>query len=470
MRAFVAILAVCVGFGAAAPSALADSPPEIDGMESVDDREVRAQLLGDVGVASLGGDLFLQLTVSASIAYDGWRFVPRLPLRFRMVDEPPPGLKAIRDQDWDTLSDFGRLLPHLSYGPDGELFHVRVGEMPNVTLGFGALIDRYNNTLDIDHYQTGVYASVNHELAGGQLFVDDAFDPNLAAMRVVLKPLSWVPLIPWPADKLQLGISVGADFRAPRGVAAGKVQPLVADQARRVEVTEAEALPLFAVDLSMPVDLFGDLRLTPYLEVASLDFATAGVHVGLGVAWRIDAMSHLRVRAEYRYHSAGHMPGYVSTFYDVERFSYAGQTKREHAAQWGEAGHGFDVEVELAMPPWLRLAIGVAHDTDSGTDVRVDLNAPNIGPVELRGSLVMLDIAGVADLDPTTLASEGLRRLMAVGQVRIRIFDWLHLRGAVKHQWRLTDLEVFPAPTAKLEGRYATGLDYEAGVQGQLNF
>ncbi len=466
MRAWIA--ALVVGLLVSSPVHAGDLP-DVDAGRSVDDRAVTAQLSGELALIALADEPFVQITASAVIAYRGWRFVPRVPVRFRLVDDRYPELGALRAQDWDEVGDFSRLLPKVSYGRDGELFHVRVGELPDATVGFGALVDRYDNTIDIDHYQTGVYASVNHPMMGGQLLVDDAFDPAVALLRFVARPLSWGPALPWPLGSLQLGVTLGADFRAPHVAAVGKLRPLMADAERRVVVSESEPLALFAADVSLPVDVFDDrLRLTPYVEVASLDFGTSGVHVGVIAAWRIDAMSHLRIRGEYRYHAAGHMPGYVSAFYDVERVAYArGRTKRSFAEQLGAAGHGFLLEADVKLPPWVGLGVQVAHDTAGGTDVRIDVSAPNMGPVELRGGIVALDIDGISDFD-SVAAARGLKRLVAVGQVRIRIVDGLLLRGAIKHQWRLVDLIPADSASAGYEGDFAAGLDWEVGVVGQL--
>lgn len=465
---------------AAGPSAaIAESPiaaeptsPALDGMASVDDRTITGQLIGELGFGSLADDLFIHLTISGVIAYDGWRIVPRLPLRFRVADGLPSDRGVLRGQDWDEISDFGRLLPLLSYGRDGELVHVRLGELPDVTIGFGDLVDHYANTPDVDHYQAGLYASVNHKVIGGQLLVDDVLNPSLAVMRVVARPLAALDAMPWPLDSLQIGITGGADFRAPLRMAPGKLQPLVADETRTAQVAESRILPLFGADLALPMDVLdGTVRVTPYASFATLDFESAAFHLGLAVAWRIDALSQLRLRAEYRYSGHRHLAGYVSANYDLERQDYGGRTKLNHLEGSARSSHGALAEARLELPPWVVVGAQVAYDAAAGTDVKVDVSVPNFGPVEFRGSLTVLDVAGdLGTTDGLVAAGEQLvsatTRLSAVAQVRVKVAEWLLLRGAVKQQWRMTDLT--PTSDGRLEGRIGTGLDYELGVIGQL--
>ena len=226
-------------------------------------------------------------------------------------------------------------------------------------------------------------------------------------------------------------------------------------------------MAMLGLDVSMPIALFGDaLMITPYASVDSLDVESFGAQFGVFSDWRFEPLQKLRLHAAYRYAGPRHLAGYVSSFYDVERFSYAGsQPKRGLLQRSAAVGHGFKVEADLAMPPWFDVGLGIAHDDVSGTDLWAHVALPNLGPVELRGVLVALDI----DARRARESPRSVDRLWLAGQVRIRLLDWLHLRGAVKHRWRLDNLQPQSGSAERFEGALSTGLDAEVALQGQFS-
>src|SRR5690606_24695767 len=95
-----------------------------------------------------------------------WRIAPRIPLRIRLIDDAPETDDVIRTEDWDEVSDWARLAGYVQYGRFGEPYVVRYGELDGVTIGHGSLVNRYYNTIDIDHYQGGVFASLDFGFGG----------------------------------------------------------------------------------------------------------------------------------------------------------------------------------------------------------------------------------------------------------------------------------------------------------------
>ena len=105
-----------------------------------------------LSLASIGEDKFLGFNLGYVFQTGKWRIAPRLALRFRIDDEPPESDEIIRTEDYDEVADFARLLAFVQYGYLGEPLILRYGEISGVTIGHGSIVNRYFNTIDIDHY------------------------------------------------------------------------------------------------------------------------------------------------------------------------------------------------------------------------------------------------------------------------------------------------------------------------------
>lgn len=387
-----------------------------------------------VELSRIGEDLFLDVNLVYVIKADEWRIAPRLPLRLRLVDEEPKTTKAIRTEDWDEPSDWARVLAFVQYGGFGQPVFFRYGELNGVTIGHGALVNRYFNSVDIDHYQGGVFAMVDLDFAGGEVLLDNVFGPEIFVGRGYVRPFSLIEGWARPLRLMKFGVTAGADFTAPLAVATSNGS-IYAHPDWQPIVLADEVAGLFSVDLEVPAVSTPHFDLVPYLDVATVDGKGAGLHAGSFVNVRFDTESSLRTRLEYRYEGSGYEAGYVSPFYEIQRYSHLGGDPKLAQLRHGEIAargrHGFYLETELRYRNALRYGLIYAHRGERrGHDLLMRLRLRELGPVQLTLMLARLGFSGFDNL----FAAD---RTMWGATVRVTPLEWLFVRASVVNEWWL---------------------------------
>jgi len=414
-----------------------------------------------VSLQSIGDDEYLALNVGYVFQTGKWRIAPRFALRLRIADGPPESSDLVRLEDYDEPSDFARLLAFVQYGYVGEPVVVRYGEMSGITIGHGSIVNRYFNTIDIDHYQGGVYAFGDAGFIGAEGLVNDLFHPDVMVARVFVRPFDGLQeTAPLPLSGLKLALTLGADLAAPTAIAQDDGR-LFTTPEWEPEVLGDRFLPMAAIDLEVPVVSSPHVDVVPYLDVATIDFDSLGVHVGTYVNTRFTRKSALRSRIEYRWTGAGHDPGYVSPFYEIERFSLHGGepklTAIENDAPFAHAWSGMHLELDLKIEKLLSWSVIF---TTSGRDPQYDLltrlKLPYLGPVRLTLFLARLGFDDFDDL------FDNERTLMGAA-ARVMVLDPIFVRGRIVQEWWL-------ARDAQGATSYGTTTDWDLGAGVLLEF
>jgi len=428
-----------------------------------------------VSLQSIGEDDYLSLNIGYVFQKDKWRVAPRLPLRFRINDEPPETDDVIRVEDYDEVSDFARILAFVQYGHVGDPLVVRYGEMNGITIGHGSIVNRYFNTIDIDHYQGGVYAFGDADLIGAEGVLNDVFDPNVLVGRVFTRPLWFIKDLPLPLHGLKIGVTAGADFAAPLAIKQ-QGEKLFTTPEWEPEVLVKRATGMYALDLEVPCVSTPHLDVVPYVDLATRDFETLGVHVGSFVNVRVTRKTTLRARIEYRHIGAGHDPGYISPFYEIERFAYpapllgsevdgelGGLPKLRLAqAQLPPFARSYDgAHLELDLRIERALALSVLF-TSSGRTPRYDLltrlKLPNLGPLRLTLFLARL---GFDDFDFSEIFGNE-RTVMGIS-MRLMVVGPFFMRAKIVKEWWL-------ARDGSGASGYRTVTDWDLGAGVILDF
>ncbi len=183
----------------------------------------------------------------------------------------------LREADWDSLDDLGRVVRLVRAGET-----LKVGALPNSSLGHGTLVRRYHNRVDDDTWRLGAQLRFEGEQGGGAGFVDHLVGPPVVAARL--------------HARLSSLIEVGA---------TGAVDTFTPEQEARAGYGADLSLHLIEEALS----LYGDFNLLN---------TSPGAHVGVegrrgSGAWRVDG------RLEGGWSSAGYRPGIFDTGYLVDR-------------------------------------------------------------------------------------------------------------------------------------------------------
>lgn len=411
---------------------------------------------GMVSLNKAGEDLYMFLNLSAVFVGRNWAFGPRLPLRLRLIDRSPRTPSVIRREDWDEISDFARLLAFFQVGHPGERYFLRIGELPGVTLGHGTIINRYFNSIDIDHYQGGVYAYLDPGIIGGELLLDNVFDPDIFAARVFLRPMNPLKSLPYALRKLKIAVSAGGDFQAPLEVLEAQDGELLVDSNFSPQISKSAAMPFFGLDLEVPLVSRPHADFVPYVDLNSIDAKGAGVHIGAFLTLRFDPLREWRTRLEYRYSGAHYEPDYINAFYEIHRVRYRDRdTKltwlRNNERQGGRSG--FYAETEFRWAGLMDYTLVFANDQGpDNTDLMMKLELPHLGPIRLGLFFARLDFDGLRDFF-------GANDTVLAASIRYNFLERFYVRLRVVNDWWLEHSE-----DAGARYRTKTNFDFGFGI------
>lgn len=262
----------------------------------------------DIGFGAVDEDGFFLLYLEQGLEWRGLKIRLAGPFRLRIIDRSPEDSGVLREQDWDTASDFMRIVREISFARTWDAGEVEfyLGEQNNVKIGHGSLMDGYFNSTQIDYYQGGVLLR-GHYLGNGLEFtMNNIIAPEILAGRVFIAPLGWFMKNSW-AERLEIGFTLGADISAPyrtEGTGYTTIWAAGGDVAFR------------AIDKTW-------LVLTPYVALMGMD-GDLGVHAGLSASWEISASKklYLHVRGEYRYVGSDYHPAVYDPFYEYNKWYY----------------------------------------------------------------------------------------------------------------------------------------------------
>lgn len=288
---------------------------------------------------ALGAGMFgREAAASAEVGVDvsGEQYALGLGGRLRWVAD-----EGVRTHDWDEPSEWATFVRYLMYtrvtppGDDSVKLVAAMGQLGNVGLGHGALIQGFTTGLDVDHRHLGAQLRVERGRFGVEGLLDDVIAPRVAGVRGY-----------WQRRELHhglgLGVSTAADFAAPRTVAAPEPG---------MSVVETGFLPMVALDGSARLhdqSATGEQRIagTVHAELAAIGAVAAGLHLGLTLDGglgdtRVAASGSLVVGTD------GYVPGWVGPLYERDRVQLgetpgaASQLDRARAGGLGHLGSRF---------------------------------------------------------------------------------------------------------------------------------
>lgn len=368
----VAAALVLMTAGVASAQDVAPPPelPAADAGAGAGEGGFAATLGADVTFGQLAEDWFLNVLLRFEFSISKLKVGIQGPLRLRVIDEDPQNDSVIREEDWDEVSDYFKIIRFVQWSEPDDVFYARVGEFSGATLGHGTLMRNYLNVIDIDHFQLGIDTKVNTVWGGGEFVLDNIAGPNVVGLRGFVRPWAFVD-----PESFFTGWSVGTtylgDFAAPHAIHVDEAtgQPRVDDDNNLRYSTAVTSL--WGIDTDFTVLDESWVQITPYTDfnVLAGDRTGVGYHLGVDVIFLLPANSGVDVKLEYRYLGAHYSPQYVDSLYEVQRLVYP-----------SPAAYGPDV-----VPPTKRQAIAAA---DEGAHGYVgELGASILGLARIVGSL-----------------------------------------------------------------------------------
>jgi len=416
---------------------------------------------GLAGVAMIGEDYYATISVGTALRFGKVGVGVQAPLRFRVIDNDPKGGGTLRKEDWDELGDYTKILRYVEYGSPGDPIYLRLGELIGTSIGNGTIIDRYYNTIDIDHYRTGLRFDFDTGTWGVQTMLSSLTTSPLVALRPYYRPLteSAIPIL----KTLTVGLTFAVDPSAPDALDKDASGNPVMDDKNNLQ-TQNKAAWLAGVGASLEVFKNDLIQIVPYVDLNTFELrglGSVGAHIGTFINLHpVPGVLDLDSRWEYRRFGGHYLPGYVSTTYEIERVNYLGTFVPKaaflrHATRDDLGVNGFYGSLDFAILQNIRVT-GVAekYDSDQGGNVMVRLLLPYIANLQFSAYYMKRGFAAFKDaFDPDSA--------MAIAALRYKIQGPLFLQGNFTRQWRAV---ADPTP------RYETIDDFRVGVGVDFRF
>jgi hypothetical protein len=418
---------------------------------------------GALSFAKYQEDYFLNVTLGTAFSFGKFSFGVQAPLKIRVIDKDPENDQWYREEDWDSASDWTRILRFFQYGSPKDLFYIRIGELVAATVGHGTIVNRYYNTLDLDNYFTGLWTAVNLEYGGLELMTNNVLSWNVFATRAYVRPFTFVESAHPFLKKFAVGTTFAADFAAP----SRRANKALTDSSD----LESEVVASFwGIDLEWEVLRNEIMAITPYT-----DFNVFG---SLGVGWHLGvlneftfAKSSLLVRLEYRLLSAQHGANYFNTLYDIERVTFLPLPQFAEASPnpavpkywYHKEATGLKLRNgfygELFANIGGLFGIGGIYEDYQGPDnanVTLRLDLPAILKVKASAYYTRRNFDGLSELF-------SLDDAWLVAELRYQFFGPLYAYGLFSRYWReIDDPEGFTA--------YESTDSYQFGVGASFTF
>ncbi len=405
----------------------------------------------EVGTSWLAGDQFVDLTPWLQFEDGPLQFGLAAPVRFRVLDSDPkdscatPGLRC---QDWDTRTDWTRILRHLDWGGWSGDINVHIGDLTGITVGHGELVHRYYNNLLFDTWRTGALIEVMQPTWGLTALTGDVLQADMLALRAWGRPVThgyW--------QRLRFGLQAAFDRKVGVATAPGVLGP-DATPVGSGGPWQADA-PLIAADLSLLV--WGDDR-----RALSSWFSLSG-HVADAMAVHLGTSFHRRgalaavISLEGRYilpigsHTASYMPAWFGPTYELDSHSLHNAVASA-PDRTGLATGGTKATFELARENGFRLVSLVDWLYDRRLDTEVWWQTNPHAQLSVRAMWFKRW--------HRQSASDPLDQ-MAYATAKLRVSDIWYANLALGKRWRLS--ETFAAGQSPLHSE----LEVRLGFGGQ---
>ena len=472
--------------GTPAPQGGASSPPPSQGGNPTSSIPDPGTMFGGagpgaffgLGIGSDNGDWYLKTIINTDFSIGPVGLGLALPLSLLVNNNEDVGCdnkpcsrdsktywSVIRRRDWDNPSDWLRFIRYVRYGHKRETFYALVGQHWSSSIGHGTLVNRYNNTLNLDLNKVGVALDVNTTFFGAETLVDNVFDPNLLAARAYLRPFGDVPFLRGWA----VGSTIAVDLNAPRGLlcknsTSGLVgpcltaspQPLVVNSEGNPGIDYSQLQLTFGVDTEYELLNNSLIRLVPYIDGNRIAGAGNGLHLGVMTTIRLPIPLlevSLEARLEYRIMQAGYIPEYFDQTYDLGRVQYArvfsgaaicgtaascvryspkAKAAREQKADPSTGNQGYYGELSVNLAGFVQIG-GTLQDyqSDSGASLGLYATVPKLEIIKVQGYYLRKNFEGLANafaLDERSLLG---------GSLAYKVFGPLYVRGQFQRAWVL---------------------------------
>ncbi len=201
---------------------------------------------------------------------------------------------GLRTDDWQEKGQFSfaktvaSIIRYVRWGRLGDPFYLRLGELDNVIVGNGLIMDGYRNLsseeIKADLRRLGVEIGGDIGIVGAHLLVNNALNPEVFSLRPYVRPFYLVDAMPQFIQNSSVGVIYARDTR------------------------ELSKMPYaYGLDLTIPLLNY----LAVYGQTAELANNSRGYSIGMR-----SYLGPLYIRGEYRIFSNSFIPAVYNWEYE----------------------------------------------------------------------------------------------------------------------------------------------------------
>jgi hypothetical protein len=382
---------------------------------------------GGAGFGTLSKELYATVLLATSFTFGPVSLGVQAPLRFKIYDlDRNQALFQLRKEDWDEPGDFLRILRFVELNRPKDTVYARFGELTGTTMGHGTIVSSYYNSVDVDHYQSGVRFNLNLAPGGVETMLNDVAGPRLLGARVYARPWHFIDRCS-VLCRLAIGASAFVDGAAPRTLDGATL-----DAAREVHARN-KAMGVYGVDAEFSAVSNALLDVTPYTDLNFIGGQGAGWHAGVLVGVHPPVIGG-QFRFEFRRLGARYLPGYFDALYEIQRFDYRdGKTKLQYLEDGGsgEAKSGYYGELVVGFGSLLSIMGGYEdYQGPNNSSLQLQVVLPTIAGLKIGAYYVKRNFEGLAEVfDP--------KGAMGIFEARYSLYPFMAVVAQGARQWRV---------------------------------
>ncbi len=268
------------------------------------------EFAGGLGLSWINGEPYYLFNLSPDLSFG--KFGVGLDVNFR-IDRNG----NLRNEDFNSVSDFLSLIKYVRYGYKRDPFYIRIGGLDKAILGQGNIVYYYNNRASYDNRKIGVELDIDFGKFGFESVYGDLSGKGLLGIRGYTRPLQFTELGKIPViGKLEFGATFATDLNDYSGVTNAQVDPTT----KSLKVLSDEGnITVVGLDALLPVVRTKIINVDLYSNFTKILRFGSGATIGTGFSFSGLGLITLDLRLERWFNGDQFIPRYFNQFYEIQR-------------------------------------------------------------------------------------------------------------------------------------------------------
>ncbi len=227
---------------------------------------------------------------------------------------------TIRKADWSNGA-YRTIIRYVRWGHKHDPVYALAGQLYDATLGYGLIVDNYNNSPSYDDRKIGAVCDIDLSRFGFETMYGDFQRPGVMGARVYVRPLRFTGFADLPViGGMEIGGTFVTDRNPNSGVIAATYNPATEQDSIIENKGEVEE---FGLDAGFPLLRSHRFDLDAYYSFAQFERFGHGSAVGVKGTFRAPGLAAASLRIERQFIGDEFIPEYFDQFYELSRFAPA---------------------------------------------------------------------------------------------------------------------------------------------------